>query len=239
MAGGTPTGTVTFTVWSGNTTCSGTGTAAGTVPLDAAGVAHPSSDETVSAGGLSFKAHYNGSTTYNESDSACEPLTATGIRGKTAGFWRNKNGHKILDAFAPFGFLDTPVFIGGSTRGFTVTTVLQSDTILGNGACGPSIFNCGSNLSPGLNTNTLEVLAAQTLALTYNINNISGFSSNTIGSLGCTAPSGLGLTSSSTMSQVLVVANSLIDGSTSAGTTTQAQAGAMNSLLGGCVNIEA
>jgi hypothetical protein len=83
------------------------------------------------------------------------------------------------------------------------------------------------------------VLAAQTLALTYNINNISGFSSNTIGSLGCTAPSGLGLTSSSTMSQVLVVANSLIDGSTSAGTTTQAQAGAMNSLLGGCINIEA
>jgi hypothetical protein len=54
---------VTFTVWLGNTTCTGTGT----VSLNSSGVAHPSDDETVPVGGLSFKAHYNGSTTYNES----------------------------------------------------------------------------------------------------------------------------------------------------------------------------
>lgn len=217
----------------GNTTFTGTRT----VSLNGSGVPHPSSDETVPVGGLSFKAHYNGSATYNESTSDCESHTPTGIRGKTVGFWRNQNGHAILSTDGVN--LTTPVFIGGATRGFTVTTILQSDTILGNGACGPSIFNCGSNLSPGLNKNTLEVLAAQTLALTCNINNISGLSANTLGSLGCTVPSGLGLTSSSTVGQVVTVANSLINGSTSSGTATQAQAGAMNSLLGGCVNIEA
>src|SRR5207247_2296489 len=84
VAGGTPTGNVTFTVWLGNTSCTGTGAAAGTVSLNASGVAHPSDDETVPVGGLSFKAHYNGSTTYNESDSACEPLEATKLSSSTA-----------------------------------------------------------------------------------------------------------------------------------------------------------
>src|SRR5206468_546875 len=146
-----PTGNVTFSVWLGRTTCPDPAVTApdatATVALDATGVAHPALPQTVGVGGLAYKAHYNGSTTYNESDSACEPLTPTGIKGKTAGFWRNKNGHAILSTDGVN--LTTPVFIGGATRGFNVTTILQSDTILGNGACGPSIFNCGSNLSPG------------------------------------------------------------------------------------------
>src|SRR5204862_788545 len=40
-AGGTPTGNVTFTLYQG-TTCSGEGSAAGTVDLNASGVADPS-----------------------------------------------------------------------------------------------------------------------------------------------------------------------------------------------------
>jgi uncharacterized repeat protein (TIGR01451 family) len=73
---GTPTGTVTFTVYLGNTSCEGEGTSAGTVQLDNNGVAHPSNDVTVPAGGLSFMAHYNGDDNFAAADGSCEPLTA-------------------------------------------------------------------------------------------------------------------------------------------------------------------
>ncbi|HSF62685.1 MAG TPA: hypothetical protein VLA69_13385, partial [Gaiellaceae bacterium] len=77
-SGAIPTGTVDFTVWLGNTTCSGEGTSAGTdVPL-ASGVADPSSSVAVPAGGLSFRAHYDGDSVYEPGDGPCEPLTALG-----------------------------------------------------------------------------------------------------------------------------------------------------------------
>lgn len=141
---------------------------------------------------------------------------------------------------------DAPVTIGGTTRGITITTIAQSDKILPpNSACatGSPVIFAPCSLSPGLNKGTLEVLAGQTLALTYNIGKISGYSGQTLAPLGCTnkvtAPlTALGLSSSSTVNQVLAVANALIDNSTSGGTTTQTQAGDMNALLGDCVNQE-
>ena len=72
---GTPTGTVTFT-WYTTQNCTGTGAGKGTVTL-ASGVAHPSDDVVVPVGGGSFRAHYNGSATYAESNGACEPLTGS------------------------------------------------------------------------------------------------------------------------------------------------------------------
>ena len=72
-----PTGTVTFTVYAGME-CSGEGTVAGTVDL-ANGAAHPSDDQQVPVGGLSYKAHYNGSDTYVQADGPCEPLNATSL----------------------------------------------------------------------------------------------------------------------------------------------------------------
>jgi hypothetical protein len=88
---------------------------------------------------------------------------------------------------------------------------------------------------------------AQTLAITYNIlhpNNVPdpAYATQTVGSLTCsaylTAPlTGLGLSSSSTVSAVRDVANALIGNSIRGGSTTQAQAGAMNSLLS-CLNRE-
>jgi uncharacterized repeat protein (TIGR01451 family) len=74
-AAGTPTGTVSFTVFLGNTSCGGDGAAAGTVAL-AGGVAHPSADATVPAGGLSYRAHYNGDGVYTATDGPCEALPA-------------------------------------------------------------------------------------------------------------------------------------------------------------------
>jgi uncharacterized repeat protein (TIGR01451 family) len=76
QAGGTPTGSVTFS-WYTSKDCSGPAKAAGTVQLDAGGVAHPSDGETVPAGGASFKAHYNGDATYKAADADCEPLDSS------------------------------------------------------------------------------------------------------------------------------------------------------------------
>lgn len=79
--------------------------------------------------------------------------------------------------------------------------------------------------------------------MTYNIGKISGYSGQTVAALSCqvyiTSPlSALGLSSSSTVNQVLAVANGLIGQSFKpGGTATQAQEGAMNALLG-CMNRE-
>ena len=83
-SGPAPTGTVDFT-WYNNATCStaaAAGIAAGTVTL-VAGVAHPSSDEVLTATGGSFKAHYNGDSVYNASDGPCEPLTGQKLDSTT------------------------------------------------------------------------------------------------------------------------------------------------------------
>jgi hypothetical protein len=75
-AGGTPTGDVTFTFFTGGNCETGTPVASGTVSLDANGVAHPSDSQgPLGAGNYAFQATYNGSTTYSESTSACEPFT--------------------------------------------------------------------------------------------------------------------------------------------------------------------
>jgi hypothetical protein len=86
---GTPTGTVDFKVWLGNTTCSGTPSATETGDtLNASGSFDGALPETVPMGGLSYKAHYNGSTTYNPSDGACESLVGA-FNALTPGYWKN------------------------------------------------------------------------------------------------------------------------------------------------------
>jgi hypothetical protein len=213
------------------------------------GVAHPSSSEgPLAAGSYSFQAHYNGEDpNYDPADSPCEPLTVntTQTLGKTRGFWGNTNGHTILDPTHD-GFIDSPVTIGGGTRSALVNTILKSDQILSGNVCStyglsPAIFTCtgtgtGQGLSDALKAGTLGTLAAQTLALTYNIQKITNYSGQTLGALSCSAV--LSLTPSSTVNDALVLANSLIENSVFGGTTTQAQAGAMNTLLGDCLNRE-
>ena len=83
--------------------------------------------------------------------------------------------------------LDSPVTIGrGGSRTFTVTTIAQSNTILLNRACqsgAPVIFGSPCSLSSNLRSNTLEVLAAQTLALQYNVNKVTFYTGQTIAGL--------------------------------------------------------
>jgi hypothetical protein len=85
---GTPTGTVDFKVWLGNTACSGNPSATELGDTLVSGVFDGALPETVPMGGLSYKAHYNGSTTYNASDGACEPLIGA-FNALTPGYWKN------------------------------------------------------------------------------------------------------------------------------------------------------
>ncbi len=73
-AGVTPTGTVTYTFFTDGT-CNGTGTAAGTVTLTAAGLVPNSNTQgPLASGSYSFRAVYSGDANYTGSTSSCEPF---------------------------------------------------------------------------------------------------------------------------------------------------------------------
>jgi hypothetical protein len=130
--GPTPTGSVTFTVYLGNTICSGTGTPAGMVTLDANGVAHPSLDATVPDGGLSYKAHYNGQPgVYPQADGPCEPLTTElPCPAGSFAFHQNANGDLVIvyDQFpAPNDNSYGVNAVGWGTKGHTFSNLVGSD----------------------------------------------------------------------------------------------------------------
>jgi uncharacterized repeat protein (TIGR01451 family) len=74
--GGTPTGSVTFALFSG-TGCSGEPSSTETVDL--ADGSASSSAATVPEGGLSYRVHYNGSNVYDVSDGLCENLSSSTV----------------------------------------------------------------------------------------------------------------------------------------------------------------
>jgi hypothetical protein len=221
-----------------------------TVTLTNAGLV-PNSQSTgaLTGGSYGFQAVYSGDSNYKTSTGACEPFTIRTF-GYTMGFWGNRNGQALLAANNAFFVSPTPpnpptkaVTLGinsSTTCWVRVDTAAKSTTILPNTLNGMSILtNCTSsgNLDSGINTNSLNVLLAQTLALSYNNLYKSGFAGQTIGGMGCTAVGTL--SSSSTTQDAQAYANQLIGHSKSGdGTTvTQAQIGAMNTLLG-CMNTE-
>ena len=70
-------GTVTYTFF-GNSACSGSGTAAGTVTLTGTGAVPKSNTEgPLAAGSYSFQAVYSGDSNYAGSTSPCEPFSVT------------------------------------------------------------------------------------------------------------------------------------------------------------------
>src|SRR5207244_4117435 len=79
-----PTGNVNFR-WFTNGTCTGTGTAAGTVALNASGIAHPSNSEgPLAAGDYSFQATYVGDTNFSGSTGDCEKVTVNQASSSTS-----------------------------------------------------------------------------------------------------------------------------------------------------------
>lgn len=231
---------VSFTFYT-NAICDGAGTAVANTGTESTYVARSAVSAALAAGHYSYSASFAGDDNYNPVGPAtCEPLSVF-QPGKTMGFWGNKNG--IARILANGGYAANAVNIG---RGAVINTQAESLKVLPKtlNACGkgnPIIFsdqtvsaNC--SLASGININSLNTLAAQTLALGYNIKLVAGYDGQTIGDLGC-SPVG-SLTTSSTVGDAFAAAVALINGSASGGTTTQSQIGAMNTLLG-CLNSEA
>jgi hypothetical protein len=187
-------------------------------------------------GSYGYQATYLGDSNYNGSTGVCEPFSVF-QPGKTMGFWGNTNGQARI--IANGGYLVNHVLIG---RGSDIDTSGESLKVLPNtlNACGkgtPFIFSVGAQtatadckLATGINKASLNTLAAQTLALGYNIKLVSGYSGQTVGALQCTG--------TGSVNDAFTTAVTLINGSSTGGGTTQGQIGAMNTLLG-CLNREA
>ena len=119
QAGGTPTGTVTFTVYS-SPDCT-TGGVAGTPVALSGGVADPSQTAVQTAGGISFSAHYNGSTTYNESTSVgCEQLSPVKLDSSVTTAIHNA-AHAVITSAAIGATVHDSATVTGTQAGGTPT----------------------------------------------------------------------------------------------------------------------
>ncbi len=235
------TGAVTFRFYTGPNCTNGTAIATAANPDAKTGDPRSIDTSSLPVGQYGFTASVASNSNYEGATSACEPFSVASI-GKTMGYWGNKNGIARIEANG--GYAANAVDIG---RGAIIDTKAEALKILPNtlNACGkgsPIIFSDQTltkacSVAKGVNVGSLNTLAAQTLALNYNIKILPSFTGQTLASLACTQYATAGLNGSSTVNQTLTVAIALINGSASGGTTTQAQIGAMNQLLG-CVNRE-
>jgi len=166
--------------------------------------------------------------------SADVPAVVTATLGKTKGYWGNRNGQAVI----PASFTYT---LGTAAGCHINVTKANSVTILPSANNGLSISTNCTPLDPGLSNGAVNNLFGQVLALRLNQQLISGFSTDTIGSLGCTSYIGAsGLTAASTVQQVLDYANGIIGNLKSGGVVvTSTQVGTINDLLGSCMNREA
>jgi hypothetical protein len=220
------------------------------VPVDNVGnegtyVAKSADKGPLASGAYSFQASFAGDDNYNAAGpSACEPLSVRTF-GKTMGYWGNRNGQARI----PADFTYTLGAVSATTCYISVTKA-KTVTILPNTKNGVSILtNCTTVASrdPGINTDSLNTLLAQALALKLNIQLVSGFDGQQLGAFGPAViaaiptafPAGWSLTATSTVQQVLDYANYLIAQSKLGGVAiTQPMIGQLNTLLG-LINAEA
>jgi hypothetical protein len=240
-----PKAAVTFTFYL-NSTCAGDGSPVTNTGADnGAGTGVRSASKgPLAVGSYAFHATQPSDANYDViDDTPCEPLSVIQL-GKTMGFWGNTNG--VARIIAAGGYLTNAKAIG---RGSNIDTQAEALKVLPLtlNACGkgtPFIFATGSatatkdcTVATGINTGTLNTSSAQTLALAYNLGLVSGYSGQTIGSLGCSAYLTASLTASSTVNDAFAAAVVLINNSAALGSTTQTQLGNMNLLLN-CLNRE-
>ena len=201
---------------------------------DGTATARSEDSAPLAAGSYKYAASVAGNDNYIGASSGDEPLSVRTF-GKTMGFWGNTNGQASLPD-NPNVTLGT---VSASTCSIIVNTKAISKVILPNTKNGVSILtNCTTTASrdPGINTESLNTLLAQTLALSFNILYIQGYTGQTIGGMNCT-PVG-SLTLASTVQAARDYANGLIANASLGGTVvTQSQIGALNTLLG-CLNRE-
>src|SRR5205814_35931 len=102
------------------TSCSGEGSAAGTVDLNASGVADPSTTATVPVGGLSYKATYNGSTNHNSTTRNSNHLDTTKPATSTATDVHNA-AHAVITSAAIGSTVHDSAKVTGTAAGGTPT----------------------------------------------------------------------------------------------------------------------
>jgi hypothetical protein len=239
-------GTVTFRLYNSSDCLSNLVSEQKDVPIgsDPTDGTRSTATQITTPGNYGYQATYGGNDNYNGSTGACEPFSVF-QPGKTMGFWGNTNGIARINAAG--GYAANAVAIG---RGSNIDTQAESLKVLPLtlNACGkgsPFIFTVGAQtassdctLAAGINKGSFNTLAAQTLALGYNIKLVGGYDGQSIGQLQCQAYLTAGLTSASKVQDAFNAAVALINNSASGGTTTQSQIGAMNLLLN-CLNREA
>jgi hypothetical protein len=174
-AGGTPTGSVDFQVWLGNTTCSGSASASQTGDvLNSSGVVDPALPETVPMGGLSYMAHYTGSSIYNGSYGSCESLVGT-FNAFTPGYWKNHMANSNSKGPSYSTSCKTLSTYGGSCSTQGPWTIQYLPVSLGNFSV-PDIvtaskifqaMNCGTSMTQG----AVGCLAGELLAIKLNLAN--------------------------------------------------------------------
>ena len=155
---GTPTGTVSFTVYLGVTDCSTAGTAAGSGSLSSGAFDNTATTATVPVGGLSYKAHYGGDPKYAAADGACEPLTGTKLTPTVVTNIHNA-AHGVI-THAPIGSVvhDSIAVSGsnGAPTGAVTFTVYPNSTCASTGTAeaGGNLDGSGNFDNSG-NTDTL------------------------------------------------------------------------------------
>jgi uncharacterized protein (DUF2141 family) len=241
-AGFTPTaGNVSFVFFT-TIDCTGPSVSKANIGPDAK-TGDPRSENVgpLASGAYSFQASFANDANYNDAGpSGCEPLSVRTF-GKTMGFWGNKNGQARIPANFTYTLGEN-----SATTCYVSVTKAKTVTIFPNTKNGVSILtNCTTVASrdPGINTESLNVLLAQALALKLNIDLVSGFNGQPIGALGVTLPTvfpaGWSLTATSTVQQALDYANYLIAQSKLGGVViTQTMIGQLNTTLGQ-INAEA
>jgi hypothetical protein len=143
ISGFVPTGSVTFTFYTASNQCTGASVGAGTVTLDASGVAHPSTSQGPrAAGSYSFKAVYGGDSNYNGSTGPCEPLTVTKLSpgiSTTPNPSSGKLGVRLNDSstlsggYNPTGSITFKLYPPGNTACTGTPAYQQVVTVNGNG----------------------------------------------------------------------------------------------------------
>ena len=145
----TPTGSVSFTFYTGGSCATGTPAAAGTITLDSNGVAHPSdASGALGAGSYAYKAAYGGDSNYAGSTSDCEPFTidkaqlVMDSKVHDAAHLDQTNGNVPLGSVMH----DTGKITGGTVGGFAPEAITFK--LYPNGICdgtGSTVSNTGAD----------------------------------------------------------------------------------------------
>ncbi len=140
--GPTPTGTVTFTFYTSNN-CGGGSSNLGTITLNS-GIAHPSnSSNNLGAGDYSFKARYNGDSTYLAANSACKLLLAEKLNPTVMSEIHNVGHNPVTSVNAGTVVHDKAIVSGNGPTVAGTVDFLRYDKI----DCSGKSHNDGSNIS--------------------------------------------------------------------------------------------